>query len=256
MTDLIVTEQKDGVLLIRMNRPDKKNALNVEMYDAMSAALAQADEDEATRAVILTGTGDAYTSGNDLADFLNVPRDPDGSGAGFRFLQAISSFEKPLIAAVNGIAVGIGSTMLLHCDLVYAAEEARFHFPFVDLALVPEAASSLILPKMMGHQRAAELILLAEPFDAAKAQEVGIVNAVVPRKKLMDTAFEKAGILAAKAPGALRASKRLLKRGDEAVSARLSAELTSFVERLKSPEAREVMQAFLEKRKPDFSNVA
>ena len=250
---VVVTDVTDRVLCIEINRPEKKNALTQAMYQAMADALRAADADPAVRAVLIRGKADLFTSGNDLKDFLdNPPRDQDRPV--FQFLHAISHAQKPVVAAVAGAAVGIGTTMLLHCDLVYAAPNARFQLPFVNLGLVPEAASSLLLPALAGYQRAAELLLLGEPFTAERALEIGLVNAIVPEDRLIDTAMAQAKKLAQKPAGALRLAKQLMKQGQlAAVEQQMKLEAVHFAERLGSPEAKEAFSAFLEKRKPDFS---
>lgn len=252
MTDEVVLTSRDGVLEIRLNRPEKKNALTRSMYETVSAELEEADADPSTRVALLTGTGDTFTSGNDIKDFqargeANAPR------GGSRFLPVISSFQKPLIAAVNGAAIGVGTTMLLHCDLIVAAKSARFVMPFTNLALVPEAASTLLVPRLLGHQRASALLLLGEPLDAATALEWGFVNRVVDDAALMQTAREMAGRLAALPPEAVRLTKRLMKHGEPSVAGRIAEEIGIFSERLGSAEAQEAFAAFMEKRKPDFS---
>jgi enoyl-CoA hydratase/carnithine racemase len=250
MDDLVVVASVDGILEIRFNRPEKKNALTRGMYEAVRAALEHADADPAIRVVLLTGTGDTFTSGNDVKDFQGTNSAPRG---GSRFLPAISSLQKPLIAAVNGAAIGVGTTMLLHCDLIVAARSARFVMPFTSLGLVPEAASSLLVPRLLGHQRASALLLLGEPLDAATALEWGLVNRVVDDAALMDTAREMARRLAALPPQAVRLTKRLIKHGEPDVAGRIQQEIALFTERLASPEAQEAFAAFMEKRKPDFS---
>lgn len=250
MNDLVVVSASDGVLEIRFNRPEKKNALTRDMYETVSAAFERADADPAIRVVLLTGTGDTFTSGNDVKDFQEANSRPRG---GSRFLPAISSLQKPLIAAVNGAAIGVGTTMLLHCDLIVAARSARFVMPFTSLGLVPEAASSLLVPRLLGHQRASAMLLLGEPLDAATALEWGLVNRVVDDTALMDTAREMARRLAALPPQAVRLTKRLIKHGAPDVSERIQEEIGLFSERLASPEAQEAFAAFMEKRKPDFS---
>ncbi|HEX6958373.1 MAG TPA: enoyl-CoA hydratase [Ferrovibrio sp.] len=248
----ILTAAADGILTITINRPDKKNALTSAMYAAMADALEAADKDQTIRVVLFAGHRDAYTAGNDLQDFLNNP--PQGEDAPvFRFLRNINTASKPLIAAVSGVAVGVGTTMLLHCDLVYAAENAKLSLPFVNLALVPEAASSLLLPAMVGHHRAAELLLLGEPFTAATAKEYGIVNAVYAEDRLLDEAKAVARKLAAKPPTAVRLTKQLLRQSKGDVAAQMAAEGTHFRAQLKSAEAREAMTAFFEKRPPKFT---
>jgi enoyl-CoA hydratase/carnithine racemase len=252
MTDHVLISAADRVLRVRLNRPEKKNALTHAMYDALTAALERAEADPAIRAITLTGTGDSFSSGNDLADFLQQPAQ-SGESPVMRFLAAIARAPKPIVAGVNGLAVGIGVTMLLHCDLVYAAEGASFQLPFVNLGLVPEAASSLLLPRLAGHQRAAELMLLGERFDAGAARAIGLVNAVVPAASLDAELDARAAALAAKPPAALRLAKALLKGDAAGVPARMAAEAAHFAQALRSPEAREAMEAFMQKRKPDFA---
>jgi enoyl-CoA hydratase/carnithine racemase len=250
MNDLVVVSHTGGVLEIRFNRPGKKNALTRDMYETVSAAFERADADPAIRVVLLTGTGDTFTSGNDVQDFQGTNRAPRG---GSRFLPAISSLEKPLIAAVNGAAIGVGTTMLLHCDLIVAARSAYFAMPFTSLGLVPEAASSLLVPRLLGHQRASAMLLLGEKLDAATAFEWGLVNRVVDDPALMDTAREMARRLAALPAQAVRLTKRLIKHGAPDVAGRIQQEIGLFSERLASPEAQEAFAAFVEKRKPDFT---
>ena len=252
-TGFVTTEEADGVLLIRFNRPEKMNALNLAMYCALVEALQYAEQEPTIRVTLLTGTEGCFTSGNDLADFLNNPPQGEESPV-MQFLVAISQARKPIIAAVDGMAVGVGVTMLLHCDLVLAGEGTIFQMPFVSLGLCPEAGSTLLLPRMMGHQRAAELLLLGEPFGAAAAREAGIVNRVVQTEELHRTAMAKARQLAAQPAAAVRCAKELLKR-EYAATLRetIEAEARIFVARLGSPEAAEALQAFMEHRKPDFS---
>ncbi|WP_298728209.1 enoyl-CoA hydratase [uncultured Ferrovibrio sp.] len=248
----ILTTPADGILTITFNRPDKKNALTSAMYASLADALEKADTESDVRVILFTGNGGAFTAGNDLQDFLNNP--PAGEETPvFRFLRAISTISKPMIAAVSGVAVGVGTTMLLHCDLVYAAENAKFSLPFVNLALVPEAASSLLLPRMIGHHRASELLLLGEPFTAATAKEYGIVNAVHAEDRLLDEAMQVARKIAAKPPTAVRLTKQLLRQSKGDVAGQMAAEGVHFRAQLKSAEAREAMTAFFEKRPPKFS---
>ncbi len=251
--DPILIERSGAVLRIEFNRPEKKNAITAAMYGALADALVAADADDAVRVVLIHGKPDVFTSGNDLSDFLaNPPRGEDG--APFRFLRVISHFGKPVVAAVSGAAIGIGTTLLLHCDLVYAAVGTRFALPFVNLGLVPEAASSFLLPRLAGWPRAAELLLLGEPFSAEKAREVGLVNDVLAPEELLTAAMATAKKLAQKPPGALRLTKSLMKDGLIAqVEQAMSREGKIFAGRLDSPEAKEAFSAFLEKRKPDFS---
>ena len=250
MDDLVVVSNAGGVMQIRFNRPEKKNALTRAMYQAASTAFEAADADASVRVVLLTGTGDTFTSGNDVKDFQGTDNAPRG---GSRFLPVLSSLQKPLIAAVNGAAIGVGTTMLIHCDLIVAARSARFVMPFTSLGLVPEAASSLLVPRLLGHQRASAMLLLGEPLDAATACEWGLVNRVVDDAALMDTAREMARRLAALPPEAVRLTKRLIKHGVPDVAGRIQEEIGLFTERLASPEAQEAFAAFMEKRQPDFS---
>jgi len=243
----------DRVLSIRMDRPEKKNALTRTMYIAMTDALRQAEANAAVRAILITGTADCFTAGNDLVDFANAA--PGESSPAIAFLQTLAAAEKPVVAAVNGTAIGIGTTMLLHCDLVYAASSARFQLPFVNLGLCPEAASSFILPRMMGHHRAAELLFLGAPFGAGTARELGIVNEVYADRDLLVEAKSKAAQLAEKPPAALRITKALLKHTTAGAKAEaMEREAKQFLMLLQGPEAREAMTAFMQRRKPDFSN--
>ena len=253
MSQHIRVETKDRVTRIELDRPDKKNALSTEMYAAMAQALAATDADAQVRAVLIHGQPGCFCSGNDVKDFLTLEREP-GALPASGFLRAISSARKPLVAAVGGPAVGIGTTMLLHCDLVYAAPNARLQLPFVPLGLVPEAASSLLLPRLAGYQRAAELLLLGQPFSAEKALAAGIVSEIVPEAELIERGRQAALALAALPPASVRMTKELMKReAAGAVQSRMTEELQLFGERLRSPEAKEALGAFLEKRKPDFS---
>lgn len=248
----ILTENKHGILRIEIDRPDKKNALTAAMYQAMADAIHAAEADSKVRVLLIHGKADLFTAGNDLQDFLDNPPRDDNRPV-FQFLYGISQAQKPIVAAVAGAAVGIGTTMLLHCDLVYAAPNARLQLPFVNLGLVPEAGSSLLLPALIGYQRAAELLLLGEPFSAQRAKEMGLVTEVVPEDQLFDTAMAQAKKLAGKPAASLRLTKRLMKQGQmAAVAQRIKLESDHFGERLASPEAKEAFSAFLEKRKPDF----
>jgi enoyl-CoA hydratase/carnithine racemase len=252
-TDHILVSSRDAILHIQMNRPEKKNAITRAMYQTMADAILGADKDGAIRVILLTGTADCFTSGNDLMDFMNVQIEP-GVKPHHPFLSVISRAEKPIVAVVSGTAIGIGTTMLLHCDLVYAGTKARFQLPFTNLGLCPELASSLLLPRLIGYQRAAELLLLGEAFSAETAQEFGLVNAVYPEETLFKSALQKARQLAAQPPASLRITKALMKRPiASVVSKTIDEELELFIERLKSPEAAEAFQAFMEKRKPDYS---
>jgi enoyl-CoA hydratase/carnithine racemase len=252
MSENVVVSRADAVLEIRLNRPEKKNALTRAMYDTMAEAFEQVDADPALRVALLTGTGDTFTSGNDIADFQSRATG-DGRSSASRLLPMIFSMQKPLIAAVNGAAVGVGTTMLAHCDLIVAARSARFVMPFTGLGLVPEAASSLLFPRLLGCQRASALLLLGEPLDAETAFQWGFVNRVVDDGALMDAAREMARRLAALPPQAVRLTKRLIRHGAPDVPGRIAEELALFRERLGSPEAQEAFAAFMEKRRPDFS---
>jgi enoyl-CoA hydratase/carnithine racemase len=252
-SELVQTGLQDGILTVQINRPEKKNALNTAMYGALADALVRADNDPAIRVVILTGHDDCFTSGNDIADFVNFP--PTGPDSPvLRFLNALTSAVKPIVAAVSGSAVGVGVTMLLHCDLVYAADTANFQMPFVSLGLCPEAGSTLLLPQLIGHRRASELLLLGESFSADRAEHLGIVTKVVPQMELLQIARAKALQLAAQPAAAVRLTKSLLKRGNAAeLKETTMFEIDCFLNRLSSPEAKEALQAFMERRKPDFS---
>lgn len=250
---MIKIETRDRIARIEIARIDKKNALTADMYGAMAGALAVAEADDAVRAILIHGTQDCFTAGNDLNDFL-ARSASGGPSAAFRFISALPKLAKPLVAAVGGPAVGIGTTMLLHCDLVYAAPNARFQMPFVPLGLVPEAASSLLLPMIAGYQRAAELLLLGQPFSADKALAAGIVTEIIPAEKLLEHAHASAAALAALPPASVRLTKQLMKRQlGQAIASQMEEEGRIFAERLQSGEAKEAMTAFFEKRKPDFS---
>ena len=250
---LIGTSRHGHLLQVQMNRADKLNALNREMYQGLADALDAAAADPQVRTVLLSGADRAFCSGNDIADFVKgEPVSPEHPLP--RFMYGIANFPKPIVAAVRGPAIGIGVTMLLHCDPIYAAESARFQLPFVNIGICPELGSTLMLPAMLGHPRAAELLLLGESFTAAQAREAGIVNAVLPDGELLAHAEAQANKLAAQPPHALRTSKALLKRWTrEQLQGVIAAEINSFVPLLKMPEAVEALEAFMQKRKPDFS---
>jgi enoyl-CoA hydratase/carnithine racemase len=251
--DEIITELSGNVLRVQFNRPSKKNAMTVAMYAALAEELDRADKNDDVRAVLVHGAGDSFTAGNDVADFTSHPPGP-GDSPQARFLNALIQFSKPLIAAVHGVAIGGGTTMLLHFDFVYAAESTRFQVPFINLALVPELASSYTLPRQVGYLQAAQLILLGEPFSAARANDIGLVTAVVPDQNVWAKATETAMNLARKPAEALRACKKLIKAPDrESMDQAVSRELSEFAARVRSAEAKEAFAAFLEKRKPDFS---
>ncbi|MBV8755359.1 MAG: enoyl-CoA hydratase [Hyphomicrobiales bacterium] len=252
----IVTERSSGILRVQFNRPEKKNAMTGAMYTSLADIFNEADEDEEVRVVLWHSAGDTFSAGNDVGDFLHNPPGPDAFPQG-ALMDAFVTFEKPIVAAVQGAAIGGGTTMLTHCDFVYAGPSARFQLPFINLALVPEFGSSYSLPSRIGYLRAADLYLLGEPFGAARAAELGIVTRVVPDRELLATATQTAQKLAAKPGGALRASKRLLKQGFiEQVKAAMKAEDQVFFERVRSAEAKEALSAFLEKRPPNFNKIA
>ncbi|MEO3692684.1 enoyl-CoA hydratase [Roseateles paludis] len=249
----IKTYTLNGVTTLEIARPEKKNALTMAMYQALADGLRAADADPAVRAVLITGQPGIFTSGNDLEDFMARP--PQGEDAPvFQFQLALLDCGKPVVAAVTGGAVGIGTTMLLHCDFVYVADDARLAMPFVGLGLVPEYASSLLVPELMGMRRAAEKLLLGDPFTGEQAVECGIANAVLPAGEVLNHARRVAERFNKLPPAAVRESKRLLREPmREAVLTANKRESEVFAQRLRSPEAREAMQAFFEKRAPDFS---
>jgi enoyl-CoA hydratase/carnithine racemase len=252
----IVTERSGSILRVELNRPAKRNAMTSAMYVALADILNGAAKDEHIRVVLWHGAGDSFCAGNDVEDFLKNPPGP-GESPQARLMNALIDFDKPLVAAVHGAAVGGGTTMLLHCDFVYAGESAKFQMPFINLALVPEFGSSCIVPARIGHLRAAELILLGLPFDARRAAELGLVTRVVPDQTLLATATETAGKLATKPAGALQAIKRLMKRPcREQIKAAMKSENEEFSVQVRSEDAKEAFAAFLEKRKPDFSRAA
>jgi enoyl-CoA hydratase/carnithine racemase len=255
MTD-IITELSGGVMRVELNRPEKKNAMTGAMYSRLAEILNEADKDEAVRVVLWHGAGDSFTAGNDIADFQeNPPKAGDSPQA--RVTDAFIAFSKPIVVAVHGVAIGGGTTMLTHCDFVYAAENTRFQLPFINLALTPEFGSSFSIPERVGYIRAAELFLLGEPFSAGHAADLGLVTRVVPVPALLPTATETARKLAAKPAGALRTHKRLLRSAFiGSLRTAVEAEAQEFVERVRSAEAKEAFSAFFEKRPPNFANAA
>jgi enoyl-CoA hydratase/carnithine racemase len=251
--DEIVTERTGSILHIQLNRPKRRNAMTAAMYVALADILKDAARDERTRVALWHGAGDSFCAGNDIEDFLKNPPGP-GESPQAQLMHALLDFDKPLIAAVQGAAIGGGTTMLLHCDFVYAAENAKFQMPFINLALVPEFGSSAIVPARIGHLPAAELIMLGSPFDARRALELGLVTQVVPNQDLLTSATAIATKLAAKPAGALQASKRLLKQSfREQIKAAMKTENEEFSVLVRSADAKEALTAFLEKRQPDFS---
>ena len=252
MTDHIKIGLEDHVLTVRFARPEKKNAITRAMYTAVAGAIAGAEENTDIRVIVIAGTENCFTAGNDIQDFLaNPPRDENAPP--LRYLRAIATTPVPLIASVDGVAVGIGTTTLLHCDFALVSDRAMLRMPFLDLGLVPEGASTYLLPRMLGHQKAAELLLLGEAISPADAVDLGIASRVVPAGELEEETAALAARLAAKAPGAVRQTKKLMKRNSDDVVAAIAAESTIFGERLASAEAREAFMAFMEKRAPDFS---
>jgi enoyl-CoA hydratase/carnithine racemase len=249
----IVTERSGSILSIQFNRPEKKNALTMSMYDTVAELLNAAASDDGVRVVLLHGAGDSFSAGNDLGDFLKNPPKGYDSPQG-HFIDALNSFDKPLIAAVHGAAIGSGTTMLTYCDFVYASEHTTFQMPFVNLALVPELGTSYSLPAQIGYIAAAELILLGLPFDARRAAELGLVTRIVSDADLLATAMDTAHRLAQQPAGAVQASKRLMKRSSrDQIAAAAKIEVEEYVSRLQSADAKEALTAFFEKRKPDFT---
>jgi len=251
-----LSELSNGVLRLTMNRPTKKNALTQEMYGLLADGILNAQDNPDIRVILITGAGDAFTAGNDLSDFAGGDRDKGEELPVARFLRSLVENDKPLIAAVNGVAVGVGVTMLLHTDLVYAGASASFQVPFTNLGLVPEAASSLLLPLTVGIQRANELFLLGNRIDAAEAEKIGLILRAVADDELLDVANKAAAQLAAKAPTALKLTKQLVRQSKETLKQRMADESVHFGAQLKSPEFAEAVTAFAERRPADFSKIA
>lgn len=258
MAEHVEAERDGQILRLAFNRPEKKNAVTAAMYAALADGLAEAERDPAIRAVLVEARGEFFTAGNDIGEFMSGVAAPDAEAQPpvARFLEAIATAGKPIVASVQGPAVGVGVTMLLHCDLVYASETATFHTPFTDLALVPEAASSLLMPRLAGHQRAAEMLMLGKKIDAARARELGFVNDVVAPEALSQTARAAAQALADKAPTALNLIKRLMKGDCAVIIERMKEEGAIFADQLHSAEFKEAGLAFMQKRKPDFSKLS
>lgn len=242
MSDQVIVSRSDGVCEVRLNRPEKRNAITLAMYAALTEALNEARADDSVRVVLLSGEGASFTAGNDLNDFMGQPELNDDNSA-VTFLRTLPAFRKVLIAAVHGQTVGIGVTLLLHCDLVLAARSAQMSMPFVKLGLVPEAGSSLLLPRLVGHHRAAELLLLGKPFDAAAALSMGMVNRLTEDAALMDEARALARAVAQQPPAALFATKRLLRSETGTVTGRIEEELEAFRAQLGSAEFKNAVQA-------------
>ncbi|MFZ6655434.1 enoyl-CoA hydratase [Undibacterium sp. TJN19] len=253
----ILTHKENGILTINFNRPEKKNAITQAMYQAMADALRDAETDVAVRAILITGKPEIFTAGNDLEDFMKNARslaEPDAVPPVYQFMQTLNESGKPVIAAVSGAAVGIGTTLLMHCDMIYLAENAKLSMPFTQLGLCPEFASSMIFQQIVGYQRAAEKLMLGEAFTAAEAFEIGFVNKVLPLEALLPYAQEQAAKLAALPAASIRATKRLMKGAQPAaISAKMAEENKYFSAMLNAPEAKEAFMAFFQKRKPDFS---
>ena len=259
MSDHISVTRDGAVLRLAFNRPEKRNAITAAMYAALADAISASNRDDAVRAIVFEAKGEIFTAGNDIADFMAgaaSPKEGHDTPPVVRFLEALATAEKPLVAAVQGPAVGVGVTMLLHCDLVYAAAAATFHTPFVDLALVPEAASSLLMPRVAGYQRAAEMLLAGKKIDATRARDFGFVNEVVSSDALEQAALDAAHAMAAKAPAAMRLTKKLMKGDRETVLKHMREEGAHFAAQLQSAEFREAGMAFMQKRKPDFSRLS
>ncbi len=249
----IKTAVLNGVCTIEIARPEKKNAITVDMYIAMATALREAMADAAVRSVLITGQPGIFTSGNDLEDFMKRGGAATDSPV-YHFMHALVDCDKPVIAAVTGAAIGIGTTLLLHCDFVYVSDEARLAMPFTSLGLVPEFASSLLIPQLMGSRKAAEKLLLGDPFTAEEAVDCGIANAVLPASEVVNHARRVAERFNALPPSAVRESKKLMQRATASqVREAIEVEAELFVRRLSSPEAKEAFTAFFQKRKPDFS---
>jgi len=249
----VITDRSEAILRVELNRPAKKNAMTSEMYLALADIFNTAAKDEGVRVVLWHGAGDSFCAGNDIEDFI---KHPPGAGESPQatLIEALINFGKPIVAAVHGAAIGGGTTMLTHCDFVYAGESAKFQMPFINLALVPEFGASCTVPARIGYLRAAELILLGLPFDANRAQELGLVTQVVPNQNLLATATETAQKLADKPPAALEACKRLMKQlTREQLEQAVKHENEEFSARVRSAEAKEAFTAFLEKRRPDFT---
>ncbi|HEY0942185.1 MAG TPA: enoyl-CoA hydratase-related protein [Steroidobacter sp.] len=256
MTEHVLIAAEDGVLRITLARADKKNALTQAMYAALGQALARADTDASVRAVLLEAEGDAFCAGNDLGDFAAVAAGKLAREdmTAFKFLYALARVRKPIVAAVQGQAVGVGVTMLLHCDLLFVADDAKLSVPFVNLGLVPEAASSALLPARIGYSRAFAMFAFGEAVDARSAVSLGLANEVVPVSEVRAKALAAAKLLATKPTGALQAMKQLMRDG-EALVALMAKESEIFTECLKSPETAEALRAFAERRPPDFSKI-
>jgi len=252
----VITELVEGVLRVEIRRPEKKNAFNATIYRELCEALVRCDQDPAVRVLLLHGQPGIFSAGHEVQGFSGSQSELEAAdNPVMAFMRGVSTAEKPIVAAVDGYAIGVGATLLLHCDLVFASPNARFQFPFVNLGLCPELGSSLILPRLAGHQRASELLLLGEPFPAEIARELGLVNSIVESNALLDLAMTRARTLARQPAASVRLTKSMLKKHDaERVASTIEQEVANFIERTRSAEAAEAVTAFLEKRKPDFSS--
>jgi enoyl-CoA hydratase/carnithine racemase len=250
MSEHVIVTDDGGIRTIRINRPEKKNALTIAMYEAMIAALDGASADDAVRCVLIAGVPGAFTAGNDLSDFLVAATGDGGfNRAALRFLPALVNCRKPMVAAVSGVAVGIGTTMLLHCDFVVAGTDAFFSTPFVGLGLIPEAGSTLIAPRLMGHRRAFEFLVMGHPLTATRAEDLGIANLVVDPRDVDAQALKAAREIAALPPGSVAAARALMRGAPEALKAHIDQESKAFSERLGSPEAKAAFEAFFARKR-------
>ncbi|WP_350332976.1 crotonase/enoyl-CoA hydratase family protein [Coralliovum pocilloporae] len=253
MTDFITVEDRDRVRTVRFNRPDKKNAITAAMYASLAGAIETADDDPDVRAIAFLGTEGCFTAGNDILDFLSIAQGGDGLGADvLRFLHALASSQTPLVAGVDGIAIGVGTTMLFHCDMALATDRALFKTPFLDLGLVPEAASTLLFPKRMGYARAFEMLCLGEAVGPERAVETGFINRIVAADTLETETRALAERIAARPPSALRLSRQMMRADTPQIHARIDEEADHFKSCLSSEEATEAFMAFTQKRKPNF----
>ncbi|MEE2705237.1 MAG: enoyl-CoA hydratase [Pseudomonadota bacterium] len=252
MSHDVIKESNDRVVTITISRPKKKNALTLNMYTKLTEFINDACSSSEVRVIHLRGSGDSFTAGNDLNDFMQNPPNDENSPV-FQFMKSLLSAEKPIVAEVNGLAIGIGTTLLLHCDLVYSSVNARFQLPFINLGLVPEFASSLMLPLLSGYQRAAEILMIGDQFDAKTAKEIGLINNYFPPDKLSNEVNEVIESLASKPPIALRETKRLMKSNNALISKVIESEGKIFRNQLLGPEVKEAITAFFEKRKPKFN---
>ncbi|MEL6363161.1 MAG: enoyl-CoA hydratase [Pseudomonadota bacterium] len=253
MSENIKVSRQGRVQILTISRPDRKNALTQEMYAALADGIDEADQDDALRATLITGEGDVFTSGNDISDFATVAAStPDNPPPVFKFLKTILNAKKPIVAAVNGPAVGVGLTLLLHCDIAYGAESSTFRAPFVKVGVVPEAASSLLLPRVVGMSMANEIMLGSRVLTASEALTHGLISRLVPDAELMATSLQMAETLASLAPGAMTQSKALMRADRNEIDKRMDMEFEIFAARLKTPEFAEATAAFLQKREANF----